>query len=270
MADQSDVENALVTLVADALYPSGNDGPSITGSDCRIYRGWPTSGALDADLSAGRLNITIFPAGEPGQNTTRYISASAGASTQPGLSIAVSGVAVTFSGSATAGQVAGILVNSKLAYTYRTKTGDTPEIVAANLAASARQDWIVNLSGATMTVPGAVHLLARTVDDAATLQEIRRQQQKFRITCWCPTPSDRDSAAAAIDQSLAVLPFIALGDGSRGRLRYYGTLVFDQSQDALLYRRDLLYEVEYPSICSALLPAMLFGQLTLNADTFIA
>ena len=42
--------------------------------------------------------------------------------------------------------------------------------------------------------------------------------------------------------------FITLADGSMGKLTYAGTTVFDQSQDALLYRRDLLYQVEYPTI----------------------
>ena len=46
--------------------------------------------------------------------------------------------------------------------------------------------------------------------------------------------------------------------------------MFDQSQDALLYRRDLLYQIEYPTIISTLQPAMLFGDLLLNAADFTA
>jgi hypothetical protein len=53
-----------------------------------------------------------------------------------------------------------------------------------------------------------------------------------------------------------------------GKLTYAGTRVFDQSQDALLYRRDLLYQVEYPTIINASQPAMLFGDLLLNAANF--
>ena len=35
--------------------------------------------------------------------------------------------------------------------------------------------------------------------------------------------------------------FMPLADGTDAWVRYAGTTVFDQSQDALLYRRDLLY-----------------------------
>ena len=76
-------------------------------------------------------------------------------------------------------------------------------------------------------------------------QEVRRQEQGFRITCWCPTPATRDAAATAIDQALSGQHFLALADGTSGRLIYAGTTVFDQSQNARLYRRDLNYNVEY-------------------------
>ena len=72
MADQSDVEDALVTVVSAALYPTGTDDTSVPGPDCRIYRGWPNSAALDADLAAGKINVTVFPIGATGRTTTRY------------------------------------------------------------------------------------------------------------------------------------------------------------------------------------------------------
>jgi hypothetical protein len=269
MADQSDVENALVALVADALYPSGSGSPSLPGPDCRIYRGWPNSAALNTDLAAGIINVTVFPQGEPGRNTTRYWQQWQGSPGQPTVTVTVSGVSVTIGGTVNPGQLVGILVNSS-SYVYATLTGDTPETVAANLATAARADWIVNLSGATLTITGASGLLARVVANASVMQEVRRQEQRFRITCWCPTPTSRDISASAIDQLLVGFQFINLADGSLGRLQYHGTLVFDQSQDALLYRRDLLYDVEYPTTVVVVQPAMLFGELVLNAATITA
>jgi hypothetical protein len=269
MADQSDVENALVVLAANAIYPNGPGLPSIPEHDCRIYRGWPNSAALNADLAAGRINVTVFPRGESGHNTTRYSRQWLGSPVQPTLAASASGVSVTFGGSGGPGQLAGILINN-VGYVYATHAGDTPEIVAANLATVARTDQVVILSGSTLTVPGAGSVLARVVTEAAVMQEVRRQEQGFRITCWCPTPASRDASTSAIDLLLAGQQFIDLADGTQGRLQYRGTLVFDQSQDALLYRRDLLYDVEYPTIVVALQPAMLFGDLVLNAGTFIA
>ncbi|MGA3398277.1 MAG: hypothetical protein ABSC95_03575 [Acetobacteraceae bacterium] len=269
MADQSDVENALVALAANALYPNGSSSPSLPGPDCRIYRGWPNSAALNADLAAGVINVTVFPQGEPGRNTTRYSQQWQGFPAQATLTASVSGVSVTIGGTAGPGQLAGMLVNDS-SYVYASQAGDTPATVAANLATAVRTDWIVNLSGATLTIPGAGSVLARVVADASVMQEVRRQERGFRITCWCPTPATRDASASAIDLLLVGFQFINLADSSQGRLQYRGTLVFDQSQDALLYRRDLLYDVEYPTTITARQPAMLFGELVLNAGTFTA
>lgn len=269
MADEADVEAALVTLVATALYPNGTSEPSVPGPDCRIYRGWPNSAALDADLAAGRINVTVFPTSEPTRITTRYSQEWLGAAPTPTLAVAARDNAVTFSGSADLGQIAGILADEHT-YAYRTQAGDTPPLVAANLASQARSNWVVQLAGSTITICGAAHVVARVAADASMCKEVRRQEQVMRITCWCPTPSSRDATAVAIDQSLAGLTFIDLPDSSSARIIYDGTAVFDQSQDALLYRRDLLYRLEYPTIISDSQPTMLFGDLALNAAQFFA
>lgn len=263
MADQSDVESVLVALAAAALYPNGTGIASVTGADCRIYRGWPNAAALDTDLRAGIVNVTVFPA-QGGRVTTRYQQEWAASPAAATLSAAVSGHTASFGGSAGLGQLAGLLVDSRT-YAYRTQPGDTPASVAANLASQVRVDRIVQLSAAAVMVPGAGRLLARVVADTPAQKEVRRQVQTFRITCWCPTPVTRDTSAVAIDQALADMPFIDLSDATQGRLIYAGTTVFDQSQDALLYRRDLTYSVEYATILSATQPAMLFGEIGINA-----
>jgi hypothetical protein len=269
MADQSDVETALVSLVATALYPNGPDEPSSIGPDCRIYRGWPTSAALDADLAAGRINVTIFPQGEQGRNTTRFTPRWYGTDVLPSITTSVQDTSVAFVGSAGAIQLLGVLVENR-SYVYRTRPVDTPQIVAANIAALIRADRIVTLSGASIDIPGAGTIVARSVAETPVMQEVRRQQQRFRVTCWCPSPASRDSAASAVDLQMSLYPFIQLQDGTQGRMVYFGSLVFDQSQDALLYRRDLLYDIEYATTLNTTLPTMLFGDLQLNAATFTA
>jgi hypothetical protein len=270
MADQSDVEAALVNVVSATLYPNGTGEASVPGPDCRIYRGWPNSAALDTDLSAGKINVTVFPGGDPGRTTTRYAEQWMGTPVRPTLTATVDGTSVKFGGTADVGQIAGILVEGA-SYAYRVRTGDTPQSVAANLAALARGNSIVQLSYSTLTIVGvAGDILARVVADAPVQNEVRRQEQGFRINCWCPTPVTRDAAAAAIDQALSEQRFITLPDGTSGRLTYVGTTVFDQSQNARLYRRDLNYNVEYATIVSSTLPAMLFGNLVLNSASITA
>jgi hypothetical protein len=268
MADESDVENALVTLVAHALYPNGTDAASVPGPDCKIYRGWPNSSALDADLAAGTINVTIFAAHERHPKiTTRYSPVWLSQAAVPSLTVSVSGNTATFGGTADLGQLAGLLIDG-LPFAYRTQPGDTPASVAANLAVMARANFTVALTEADVSVANIGSLTARVVADATAQQEIRRQEQLIRITCWCPTAAARDASASAIDLALAQSWFITFADGTSGRLTYAGTLVFDQSEDALLYRRDLLYRVEYATVMTALQPAMLFGDLILNAATF--
>jgi hypothetical protein len=268
MADQSDVEIALVGAVAAALYPAGTDADSVCGVDCRVFRGWPNPAALDADLAAGRVNVTVFPVDHATRNTTRYPNAwQVTAQPAPALRATVTGDMVAFAGEASAGQLAGVLADG-ISTVHRTLAGDTPESVAAILAALIRAERTVQLDGATLAIPGVSRLVARTVADGTGVQETRRQMQRFRIVCWCPTPAKRDTAVAAIDAALAGVAFLPLADGTPARLRFEGTTVFDQSQDASLYRRDLLYDAEYPTTLVQAQPAMLFGDLVLNAASF--
>ena len=265
MPDQSEVESVLATEIAAALYPNGPTAPSILNRTVRIYRGWPNQSALDADLAAGRLHVSVFPEAAHQRNTTRYPAEFqlAGAVT-PTLSVTTTPTTATFAGTADAGQLAGLLVDD-VAAVHRTQPRDTPELVAAILAADLAPLVFLRVSGATVSAPGAHRLVARVLADQPALIETRRQRQLFRLTSWCPDPATRDACAAAIDAALAAQSFLAFADGSFGRLRFHASTVLDQHQAAALYRRDLVYAVEYATTVTATLPAMLFGDATLAA-----
>ncbi len=183
----------------------------------------------------------------------------------PALTVTVAGTTATFAGSAGLGQLAGILVEGR-SYVHRTAAGDTPDLVAAVLAAAIAPTRPATAAGAAVTLPGAGAVVARTAADAATTDELRRQCQRFRITAWCPSPDLRDAACAALDGTFAATPFLTLADGTQARLTYASTTTFDQRQDAALYRRDLLYAVEFPTTQVAIQPSMLFGTLDLGAS----
>ena len=269
MPAQSDAENALVQLAAAALYPNGANAAAIIPATIRLYRGWPNATALDADLAAGRVNITVFPVPGATRTTTRYSPAWLPEPVIATLTASVSGTTATFAGTADLSQLAGLLVDGA-SYVHRTAAGDTPALVAATLAAAIYPTRIALASGASVTIPSATTLIARTTADASHAQELRRQQQQFRITAWCPSPDLRDAACEVIDIAYASTPFLALVDGSPARLRFVSTTTFDTRQDAALYRRDLLYTVEYPTTQTAIEPSMLFGTLGLGADTITA
>ena len=263
MADQSDVEAALVGAVAAALYPQGVAAPSLLGAVARVYRGWPGQAALAADLAEGAVNITVFPDPAGQVNTSRWPDQwRQTATVVPTLAVTVAGVTAVFSGSADPGQVAGLLVDNE-AVVHRTVAGDTAQSVAAVLGSYLRPRRVVQLAGAALTVPGAGSLIGRVVADQPGLRQTRRQRQNFRVTCWCPDPATRDAAGAAVDAALSASAFIPLADGTAGRLRFVSSALFDQSADAALFRRDLVYSVDYATTAAELLPVMIFGDATL-------
>ena len=266
MADESDVETTLATLVTAQIYPQGTHAPSARGPLVRIYRGWPNPTALNADLAAGIINISLSANPAHHRDTTRYIDPpTASAPTTPTLTATTEANTATFAGTATPGQLAGLLADST-AVVHRTEAGDTPELVAAILASYLRTTRIALASGATVTVPGARLLIARTAADQSTQTETRRQQQGIRLSLWCPTPAKRDQAAALIDSALSAQTFITLPDGTAARLRGAGSQIFDQSQNANLYRRDLLFTVEYATTTTTTLPAMIFGNTLISPN----
>jgi hypothetical protein len=259
MADQSDVEATLASRVTAILYPAGTAAASVLGSVCHIYRGWPNAANLDTDLAAGQLTVTVMS--DPGafRVTTRHIDPPATlAPVTPSLTIAVSGQAATIGGTAAPGQVAGLIVDSA-AFVHRTAAGDTPERVAAILASYIRSVRIALVAGATITVPGAGEIIGRVVADQTALVETRRQLQGFRIACWCPDPATRDSLATLLDTALSQVSFITLPDSTAARLRLARSVTFDQSQNANLFRRDLIFDVEYATTAAATLPALIVG-----------
>ena len=135
--------------------------------------------------------------------------------------------------------------------------------MAAVLAAYLRTRRIVQVDGARLLVPGVASLIGRVVADQPGLRQIRRQRQRFRVSCWCADPASRDAAGAAVDGALSALAFVALPDGTAGRLKFVSSMLLDQSQNAALYRRDLVYSVEYATTLGRVLPSMIFGDATL-------
>lgn len=268
MASQADVEQALAVLATNTLYPSGPSATSVIGATVRLYRGWPNAAALEADFAAGQVTVTVFPV--PGSTlvTTRYPVAATATPATPALTASVIGTTATFRGIASAGQLAGMLVEGR-SYVHRTAAGDTPPLVAAILAAAVSADRPALASGASVITPGTVPV-ARTAADATATSEVRRQVQSFRVTAWCPTPDLRDATCAVLDPAFAATPFLTLADGSAARLTFANTTTFDQREDAALYRRDLLYTVEYATTLAAIQPSMLFGIVGLGADFITA
>lgn len=280
MADLNDVSKGLVCALAGVLfegaYAPGADGTSVltwqapvngTMTEChtiRLYSGQPSANDLTGELVAGKAHVSVFPETGATKLTTRFERRwRRGPAAVPALTVSLAGAVVTFAGVASATQVVGLLVSHGLSagsYAYRCTASDTPASIAATLAASIAG---ASASGAALTVAGD-GILARVVCDQAASMEIRRQEQGFRVSCWAPTPQAREIIAGAIDAALADTPWLALADGSLGRLVYRTTETNDLPGKDRLWRRDLCYTIEYPTLLSETQPVMLFPGATLN------
>ena len=271
MADLSDVESALVSLISSALFPGitylqGDYQPSAVTTVCKCYRGWPESANLDADLRLGRAHVSVFPEKGMTRNVSRWffepVTISAVA---PTIAATVAGAVVTLSGTVTAGNVVGLQASSPLrAYAYVCQAGDTLATAAAALAAKVSG---ATASGAVITLPISLNLTAATMNPQSVLTVTRQQEQGVRVSVWAPTPDARDAIVSLIDNALAGLKnangfltrFFAVGAYESARLAYRASYTDDIPARDLIWRRDLCYTVEF---CTTLIesdPIMLFG-----------
>jgi hypothetical protein len=242
MADFKDAGDALVTLLAGIAYPSGTSQPSITGVPVSVFQGWPNPQQLDADMAAGKAQISVWP-------TPNEIVAAGVLSLDwqepltitPGLSVVVSGQTVTLSGAASTPQNVALIVDN-VPYSYAVQAGDTISSIAASLASLAGASSV----GAVITLPGtARHIAARSGTTGTITRETRRAERLFQIIIWANAPDKRDPLASAIDAALSTTFRLTLPDGSYGQLRYRSSVQNDSYQKQAVYRRDLMYAVEY-------------------------
>lgn len=256
MSDLVDVQNQLVTLISQILYPNGISGPTapaITGLPTIVYPGWPTSAALDADLAAlpcdgkpntgkGKIHITVYPT-KMERKTTRFKEFWQPVSKPVHtLNLVIAGQNVTVGGTVSAPQNVMLMVN-RVPVVYAVQPNDTLARIATALAALIPGSASVD---STITLPAtAVLTAARVGATVKAIKEIRRQERVFMICVWANTPTNRDAAIRVIDPVLANTKFIILPDTDAGRLIYKSSPVDDSLSKTGTYRRDLLYSVEY-------------------------
>ena len=268
MPDLSDIEQVLVSLVTQTLYPHGTSAESATGDPARVYRGWTIPSNLDADLRAGVVNVTVYPLdGE--QNVTRYSTDwERVPSPLVTMTARVSGATVTFGGRACCPLNAAVVVNGR-AFVHPLQATDTPTSVATALSALVSAQFTASSSGPVLTVPSAITLVARLGTVDTIVQEVKRQKRPFRITAWCDGPEARDRVSGLLDAALAGINDIALTDGTSGRLRYVRTLPLDSAQKSMLYRRDLVYSVEYGTYLSRPVATIVAEQVNVAAGATV-
>jgi hypothetical protein len=251
MADISDVENALVALIADAIYPNGSTQASVINADLIVGRGWPVPEKLYDDLKAGKVTVSVYPQNGVERNTTRFTTDIHTLNIPaPTVTATISGQTITFTGSLPTPQNIGVIIGdfSPTAKTaiYPATSADTMITIAAGLAALLVTAGIAaTASGPVLTLPATAIASASVGVFGTAWQELKRQERSIQVTLWCPTPAMRDLAAPLIDVALVQNEHLLLDDGSGARLVYQRTMISDERQTVEIYRRDLVYMVEY-------------------------
>lgn len=251
MADITDVCSALVAFASQALYPAGTSNPSVAGVPIKVYQGWPITQQLDADLNAASpvCHVSVFPRREEA-NTTRFprdwqtISQNT-----PTLAATVAGQVVTIAGTVPdVSNPTNVSVEANgQAFVYAVQPTDTLTGIATALT-SLIASGVAGTSnnGAAITLPSSArNITARVGVTGVMVREVRRQNRHVQITVWADTPAHRSAIAAPLDVVLADMQWITLPDGLQARLLYKGSPVEDGDQKERLYRRDLIYSVDF-------------------------
>jgi hypothetical protein len=261
MADLSDVLNLLAGQIAGIVYPNGTGQPSIAGANVKIYAGWPMPSSLETDMRAGAAHISVYALNNARPRTHQlgrpYQVVSTGT---PALTAKVSGNEISFGGTPSSPVNVYVLVNGA-GYHYSVQSSDTLTTIAT---AVATQIPGATSSGAVVAVDSANTLVARVGGIGTAMRELRRQESDFQIVFWCPTPALRDQLISPVDVALSENTDIVFSDGSHGILRYSRTMVIDSQQKYQLYRRDLVYSVDYATTQTIDAPQIVAPGININ------
>jgi len=260
MADISDVENALVSLIEQIAYPTGTANPSVLLNaesqpvEVKVYRGWPIPANLDADVLADNIvNVSIYPMGVE-RNTTRYGSDYETLPLPaPTLTLIAAPTTLTVGGTVSTPQNVAAIVNG-IGYSYGVQPGDTLTSIATGLAALINEDTACTSSGPVITIPSAHSIVPRIGVVGTAYKEVKRQTRNIMISVWCPDPALRDAAGKLFDPVLADRNFITLADTTVCRFIYVSSPVTDGPEKETVYRRDFIYSAEYATVVPIIAP----------------
>lgn len=275
MADLSDVTAYLAQQAGLAVYPNGVGSPSVANMDCIIYEGWPLGRLLDLDVNGfepdptdptgnrtiprptgPRANVSIFPMAGTGVQVYQILDATY-LITPPAinLSFTISGPPVTVSGGGTTINVTGqpapgeyltIVADNQHIFSA---TGTTTASLLAALATQAQAIYpTASSTAATLTIPVNAYMDVRQGGAAVMGKVTHRQRHAVMVTVWAPNRVVRNQLASAIDNVIKQNIRVSMPDTSQAIVCYSRTNTSDDQQAESIYRRDLIYDVEYATV----------------------
>lgn len=261
MASTDDVARYLASRVAGVVYPGGGRLPGIVNTAMKVYPGWPVPGILQQDIDNGGMHISVWPL-----PTERKISPALGrpfrvmAKGKPTLQFTVNGTTIGVAGVASELTNVQITLNGKT-YTFHFRAGTTAEKALDVLSVSLPRSFTI---GSSLFIMLVRHLSISVSTAGIAVRELRRQIKDFQITVWAPTPGLRDRIGSAIDAALSEQSHIDLNDGAPAQLLYARQFDSDRSENWHVYRRDLIFSVNYATTQTISAPEVTQFVVTLN------
>jgi hypothetical protein len=163
-----------------------------------------------------------------------------------GMAVSVAGNVITVSGQPNTGEYLTLVCDGSFVYS---RTGATAAALLASLATDAQVNFpSANSTATTLTVPTGHSMVVRQGGVATLGKVTHRQKHSVMVTTWAPTRVARNLISAAIDNALKQTNKITMPDTSQAVIIYSRTNVSDEQQSATIYRRDLIYDVEYATV----------------------
>lgn len=262
MADLSEVLTHIADLVTAIVYPNGPNSDGIPGTPARIQEGWPITAQMDLDLQGQMLqgttvvnngigpiaNITISPLpGSPASPIQTLDNPKVLVPPVYGLVVQTTQDSVTISGAPSAEEFLTLVVDGSKTYS---RGGATTSEILSSLLTDIQADYpSASITGSKLSIPGIDGIKALQGAPSIVGKITHRQYQLVTINIWAPDPQRRSLLSGVIDATLKDEDLkLQLPDSSEAIMRYERTTSHDEYQTVAIYRRDLVYRVEYATI----------------------
>ncbi|MDE2024859.1 MAG: hypothetical protein KGJ07_00020 [Patescibacteria group bacterium] len=241
MADLSQVRDTIAQNIVTAIYPNGTSQPSVCGVPVTVNSGWPIATVLDQQLQLGNAMVSVYPTNQNRIVTKFQRIYIPNTLTPATITLTVASNTVTVGGTISVPQAPMIILNG-IGYAYQVQATDTLSSIASALAGL--------ISGATavgnvINLPNYYSITTRVSSNYTASEELAREDRIFMITCWCPNENVRYLLGQAIDLYMKFSYRMPMPDNFFAQVFWHKTNDTDQLDKALIYRRDLIYTIQY-------------------------
>jgi len=243
MASLSDVQNAMVNVIAPAMYPNGTSNPSIAGVPIYVAPGDFLKQDLDAGLNAGNIYIAVFAVNGMTRPTTRFQRLFVEPKiNNPGLILTVEANTVIVTGTIVANEAAMVIVDG-VGYSVKVLVGSTVNSIASALAALIPSASSLNN---IVTISNTYDIVARVSVQGTSREILYSREGVFRARVITPSHDQRELVGDAMEIAFGLNGYyMPMPDGLSASIRPNRVMEVNPYELDNAFLRDYLFLVEY-------------------------